>query len=119
MPDESSEFTLEKLAIHKRLEAVERSLARLEGLIHSELGGNGNDGNLRKNIEDLTASVRKILDKHDKEIYGNGGEGLKVKVDRISTAFPNHEIADRWLFGLLFVLCSGTFAIVIRMALHA
>lgn len=59
-----------------------------------------------------------LIDKHNNTLYGNGQEGLMVKVDHIRGIrldLQKHERLDHWLFALMITLLGATvFKLFIR-----
>lgn len=91
-----NEFTLEKLAISKRLHAVEEKLNIL--IVARE--------EQHKTQQFLIETLREMMSKHEKFIYGNGRDGAKVRLDRLE----NYSDSQRWHFRTLWTAVVGLLA---------
>ena len=43
-------------------------------------------------LSTLSVDIKEMLKKHEQELYGNGKEGLKIKVDRLEIHKKNTDI---------------------------
>ena len=81
--------TLEKFKIVQKLGDVEKEIVRM----------NGNSTLINMTLK----SIDKTIESHGREIWGNGGPGLKLKVDRII----QRERFVSWFLAILFVAFVG------------
>lgn len=92
--EDPQSFLLEKLKIADRLSAVESQVARLVAHAESEHG----------TMSRYHETLMKMLEKHDRDINGNGKDGLKSEVDRLNQI----EKSRRWHIRMIWAALMGS-----------
>lgn len=104
---------MDEALFYKRLEKLEENsiesmkrLERLSSLIEIDRG------NVMRQIE----AIYKIIERHDRVIFGDGEPGLITKIETIKDFKKDHDdhvIQDRWCFGTLIVMQLGLYGYLI------
>lgn len=90
--DPAEALTLEKIKVVTRLQAMETALEHLIEIKQQE-----------------HKDVRALLEKHSTSLYGNGHEGLMVRMDRLEQIEKNRLWAWRTVFGCVVGLVVKAF----------